>query len=75
MDRLNKFIESRLLWLVVAFGCGVLAHDISDEHRYAVAIDAAERAVAVAQTYADACGPGAVVMDIPAGVATWEARK
>ena len=76
--RLTQFIESRVLWVVLAFGAGVLAHDIAQEHRYARELNraaaSAERAIAIAQTYADACGPAALVLDIPADKAHWEGK-
>lgn len=72
--RVTQFFESRVLWIVLAFGAGVLVHDIADEHRYGKALVAAERAIAIAQTYADACGPAAMVVDIPAERAHWEGR-
>lgn len=52
-----EIMERHALPLVVAFGCGVLAYDIANEYREVRAIDVAARAVAVAETYRDVCGP------------------
>lgn len=53
----TEFCETRLLPLVVAFGCGVLATGFAADQREAQAFEVARRAVAVAETYREACGP------------------
>lgn len=53
----TEFCETRLLPLVMAFACGVLAMDFAQEHRETRALDIARRAIAVAEAYRDACGP------------------
>lgn len=53
----TEFCETRLLPVVMAFGFGVLAMGFAVDHREAAALEIAERAIAVAEVYRDACGP------------------
>ncbi|AUN95900.1 hypothetical protein [Pseudazoarcus pumilus] len=59
----TEFCERRVLPLVMAFACGVLAMKFSVEHREhradalaAGAMDLADRAVDVVHIYREACG-------------------
>lgn len=54
---LTEFCETRVLPVVLAFGCGVLVRGFAVDHREAQAFDIARRAVVVAEAYRDACGP------------------
>jgi hypothetical protein len=53
----TEFCETRVLPVIVAFGCGVLAMGYAIDYREAQALGIARRAVAIAEEYRDACGP------------------
>ncbi|MCC4116381.1 hypothetical protein LLG90_13555 [Aromatoleum toluclasticum] len=54
---LTEFCETRLLPVVLAFGCGVLAMDWAQAARIDEAYSVAHRAVAVAEKFREACTP------------------
>lgn len=62
----TEFCETRLLPLVMAFACGVLATDFAHDQREARALDIARRAVDVAIAYRNACGPVWPPAELPA---------
>lgn len=74
-DEIKAFIESRVLWVVMAFAAGVIVSDIADEHRYGPELARVKKALSYAQQYADACGPGVSFIDLPAAHARNEAAR
>ena len=68
-DEIKAFIESRVLWVVMAFAAGVIVSDIADEQARV------KKALSYAQQYADACGPGVSFIDLPAAHVRNEAAR
>lgn len=62
----TEFCETRVLPLVLAFACGVLVTDVIREHRDARALAIARRAMAVVETYREACVPVFPPAELPA---------
>lgn len=58
---MNTPAQVRALTFVMSFAAGVLVMDIAREHREWRAAEVAARAIAVAETYAMACGQPAPV--------------